>query len=175
MRIADPKRPGQDAEKNFYQLYKWMYQTAEQLNMMMEQLERNNVLDLQAGFGTSAEQGLLSETVSETKETLLSIQGSQMSQAEQIGQIQTQLGGFSILAGVAEMPFGSGATSLEIAFEQPFASAPVVVTSQVFDQTNITVPNRITTTTGFTAVLSGGFSTSGSRTFHWIAVGKKED
>ena len=179
MRVQEPKRPGKDVGNNFEQAYKWMYSLTEQLNMALEQLERNNVLDLQANFGTTSAKGLLSETVADTQERLLSIQGSQAQQAEQIGQIQqiqTQLGEYQILTGIGVIPYGTGAEREEasIVFEQAFSTPPVVLVSQVFNESNLIVRNESVTETGFDVWMIGTFSSSGTRNFSWIAIGKKE-
>ena len=109
MRITEPKRPGEDAGKNAEQFYKWMYQVTEQLNMVMEQLERNNVLDLQAGYGTASEDGLLSGSVAGNTAQIESIQTQQAAQEQSlqkledaVGVLETHLGGYTILTGTAE-------------------------------------------------------------------------
>ena len=182
MRISDPKRPGQDAEKNFEQLYKWMYQTAEQLNMMMEQLERNNVLDLQAGFGTASEDGLLSGSVAGNTAGIAEIrqeletQGASIKELEEdVSVLEAHLGGYTILTGTATVGFGQYAHSVTVQFGKSFAAAPVVIVSQVFNDKCIGVQNANINTTRFIAETPSGFTGEGTRAFKWIAIGKLKE
>ena len=73
MRIEQPKRPVEDSAKNTEQFYKWMYRTAEQINMMMQQLERVGVTDLQFAGGDGTQ--LIDKTVSELKRSLDTLRG----------------------------------------------------------------------------------------------------
>lgn len=73
MRIEQPKRPVEDSAKNTEQFYKWMYRTAEQINMMMQQLERVGVTDLQVDGGEGTQ--LMDKTVSELNRSLDTLRG----------------------------------------------------------------------------------------------------
>ena len=189
MRIDEPKRPGEDAGKNAEQVYKWMYRVTEQLNMMMEQLERNNVLDLMAtGIGTTAQNGLIGGNVEDNSEDLALIKAEQENIKNRLGELNTavddvadnvevlegQLGGYTILIGTSTLEFGTTATNLTVKFGKTFASKPVVVTNQVFDDANVTVSLKNVTTTQFLATTPGGaFTSTGTRDFNWVAIGKQ--
>lgn len=73
MRIEQPKRPVEDSAKNTEQFYKWMYRTAEQINMMMQQLERVGVTDLQVDGGEGTQ--LIDKTVSDLNRSLDTLRG----------------------------------------------------------------------------------------------------
>lgn len=76
-----------------------------------------------------------------------------------------------IATGTATMKYGSSAGSVSIDFGVTYAAKPVVIVSQVFDSANILVSNSDITTTGCTAKVQGGFASSGSRAFGWVAIG----
>lgn len=179
MRIDEPKRPGEDAGKNAEQVYKWMYRVTEQLNMMMEQLERNNVLDLMAtGIGTTAQNGLIGGNVEENSEDLALIKAEQENIKTRLGELnevlELQLGGKTIFVGSATIAFSNKMNTVSITFPRAFSAVPNVVIQQVFDTTNIILQGYKPTATGFTAQIGGYFSSSGTRQFQWIAIGDME-
>lgn len=176
MRIDEPKRPGEDAGKNAEQVYKWMYRVTEQLNMMMEQLERNNVLDLMAtGIGTTAQNGLIGGNVEENSEDLALIKAEQENIKTRLGEInevlELQLGGKTIFVGSATIAFSNKMNTVSVTFPREFSAVPNVVIQQVFDTANIILQGYKPTATGFTAQIGGYFSSSGTRQFQWIAIG----
>lgn len=186
MRIDEPKRPGEDAGKNAEQVYKWMYRATEQLNMMMEQLERNNVLDLMAtGIGTTAQNGLIGGNVEDNSEDLALIKAEQENIKTRLGELNTavdevadnvkvlelQLGGKTIFVGSATIAFGNKMNTVAVTFPRAFSAVPNVVIQQVFDTANIILQGYKPTATGFTAQIGGYFSSSGTRQFQWIAIG----
>lgn len=176
MRIDEPKRPGEDAGKNAEQVYKWMYRVTEQLNMMMEQLERNNVLDLMAtGIGTTAQNGLIGGNVEENSEDLALIKAEQENIKTRLGELnevlELQLGGKTIFVGSATIAFSNKMNTVAITFPRAFSAVPNVVIQQVFDTANIILQGYKPTATGFTAQIGGYFSSSGTRQFQWIAIG----
>lgn len=176
MRIDEPKRPGEDAGKNAEQVYKWMYRVAEQLNMMMEQLERNNVLDLMAtGIGTTAQNGLIGGNVEDNSEDLALIKAEQENIKTRLGELnevlELQLGGKTIFVGSATIAFSNKMNTVSVTFPREFSAVPNVVIQQVFDTANIILQGYKPTATGFTAQIGGYFSSSGTRQFQWIAIG----
>lgn len=60
-------------------------------------------------------------------------------------------------------------TTVDVKFPVKFATAPVVMVSQVFNETNIVVRQEDITTTGFTAKLVA-VGSSGYRDFSWLAI-----
>ena len=176
MRIDEPKRPGEDAGKNAEQVYKWTYRVTEQLNMMMEQLERNNVLDLMAtGIGTTAQNGLIGGNVEDNSEDLALIKAEQENIKTRLGELnevlELQLGGKTIFVGSATIAFSNKMNTVSITFPRAFSAVPNVVIQQVFATTNIILQGYKPTATGFTAQIGGYFSSSGTRQFQWIAIG----
>lgn len=179
MRIDEPKRPGEDAGKNAEQVYKWMYRVTEQLNMMMEQLERNNVLDLMAtGIGTTAQNGLIGGNVEDNSEDLALIKAEQENIKTRLGELnevlELQLGGKTIFVGSATIAFSNKMNTVSVTFPRAFSAVPNVVIQQVFDTANIILQGYKPTATGFTAQIGGYFSSSGTRQFQWIAIGDTE-
>ena len=79
---------------------------------------------------------------------------------------------FLIQTGTATISFGTSSKTVKVTFPKAYKSVPVVILSQVFDDTNIVVQNYKPTTTGFTAAVSGTFSSTGSRSFQWVAIGQ---
>lgn len=73
MRIPQPKRPQEDTTRAMEQNWRWTYQLAEQLNMMLEQLERVGVTDLQVNGGEGTQ--LMDKTVSELNRSLDTLRG----------------------------------------------------------------------------------------------------
>lgn len=73
MRIPQPKRPQEDMERAMEQNWRWNYQLAEQLNMMLQQLERVGVTDLQVDGGEGTQ--LIDKTVSELNRSLDTLRG----------------------------------------------------------------------------------------------------
>lgn len=187
MRINEPKRPTEDQNRNAEQFYKWMYQATEQLNMMMEQLERNNVLDLQAGFGSSSADGLLSGSVAGNAADIEELRkeqeniGTRLTElnndvntiAETTEVLEAQLGGMTVLVGTSTVAFGTATHYVDVEFGKTFASKPVVFTNQVFNQHNLVSVVDYVTTTQFRVTAPAGVSTSnGTRAFNWVAIGK---
>lgn len=81
----------------------------------------------------------------------------------------------TIQTGVATIQFMPGKEcSVHVAFPSPFASRPVVLTSQVFEVNSIIVKEEDITNTGFTArvgaVENGGENTY--RNFAWVAISR---
>ena len=81
------------------------------------------------------------------------------------------LGGKKIITGSARISYSTTSKEATVSFGHTYNNPPVVLVSQVFDDANIIVKNNKITTTGFTATVAGVFSTSGSRSFNWIAIG----
>ena len=86
--------------------------------------------------------------------------------------VKNLFGGNKIITGSATIEYGPTSKDVTVSFGHTYKSPPVVLVSQVFDDANIIVKNNKITTTGFTAAVAGVFSTSGSRAFNWIAIGK---
>lgn len=76
-----------------------------------------------------------------------------------------------IVTGSATIKYGTTSNTVSVDFGVTFASKPIVVVQQVFDDANIIVVSSNITTTGFKAGLGAYFTTSGSRAFNWIAIG----
>lgn len=194
MRINEPKRPTEDQSRNAEQFYKWMYQATEQLNMMMEQLERNNVIDLMATHGSSAENGLIGGSIEENTEELEALRTEQENINKRLAELNTevesaateaskaveatevleaQLGGMTVLVGTSTVSFGTATHYVDVKFGKTFASKPVVFTNQVFNQHNLVSIVDYVTTTQFRVTAPAGVSTSnGTRAFNWVAIGK---
>lgn len=169
MRITEPKRPGEDPARAAEQIYRWLYQLTEQLNMAFEQLERGGVLDLQVQ-AQPTDTGLLRQDVEENAQSIKTL-------AEQLtslgNTVQDGLGAVpTILYGTATMPYGTAFQSLTVTFGTAFAQPPAVLVSQVFDDANIVVRRDNVTETSFIASVPGVFSEAGTRDFAWVAIGQ---
>lgn len=170
MRITEPKRPGEDPAKAAQQIYRWLYQLTEQLNMAFEQLERGGVLDLQVETASASSQ-LLNRDVEELTKNMRELSQKIENLSE---SLQTGLGAVpTILYGTAAMPYGSTFQSVSVDFGAAFAQPPAVLVSQVFDDANIVVRRDNVTQTSFVASVPGVFETAGTRDFAWVAIGQK--
>lgn len=90
-----------------------------------------------------------------------------------VAALQQTLNGLpDIQTGEASISFGSNTTRLQVKFPKAFAAKPTVIVSQVFDDANLVVLTSNISTTGFYVNVTGGFSSSGTRAFRWLAVGK---
>lgn len=90
---------------------------------------------------------------------------------DKVTTLTTNLNGKKIASGQATISYAASATSVSVSFGITFSAAPAVVVAQVFDGAPIVVKIEDISTTKFTARLGGGFSSSGTRQFSWVAVG----
>ena len=195
MRVEAPKRPTEDANETAAQQWRWMYKLHEQLNMVIEQLERANILDLSMpGFGSASADGLLSGSVAgnaadieelrkeqenistrltDLNKELEDVASSAGKAVEATEVLEAQLGGMTVLIGTATIAFGTATHYVDIEFGKTFASKPVVFTNQVFNQHNLVSIVDYVTTTKFRVTAPAGVSTSnGTRVFNWLAIGE---
>ena len=77
-----------------------------------------------------------------------------------------------IATGSASVGYGTSITNTNVDFGVEFASKPVVMIAQVFDDANITLRSNNITTTGFTCSTPAAFTSSGNRAAQWIAIGQ---
>ena len=172
MRFEQPQRPDRAADPYLDKLWRWSCQATEQLNLVLDQLERAEVL--QPDSGTTL--GTLARTAEETQDGLSGAQTALRDLRQGLGSAQETLsdalGGLCVQAGSALIAYELGATTAQVTFARPFTQAPQVLAMQVFDSVPLTVHTSDVTPAGFTARVAGGFSTSGTRSFGWIAVGK---
>lgn len=170
MRFEMPQRPNGNADPYLDKLWRWAYQATEQLNLVLDQLERAEVLQGDAGSGTTL--GTLAKQAekngSGVDSAISAIRGLRQEQEA----LSAALGGLYIQTGTASIEYGSGAKTAQVTFGKAYTQAPQVLAMQVFDSVPLTVHTSDVTPAGFTARVTGGFSTSGTRSFGWIAVGK---
>lgn len=161
MRFEQPQRPDRAADPYLDKLWRWSCQATEQLNLVLDQLERAEVLQPDSGT---------------TQDGLSGAQTALRDLRQGLGSAQETLsdalGGLCVQAGSALIAYESGATTAQVTFARPFTQAPQVLAMQVFDSVPLTVHTSDVTPAGFTARVAGGFSTGGTRSFGWIAVGK---
>ena len=94
--------------------------------------------------------------------------------ATDLATVAADLAGMPLIQwGTSSIAFSSSTRTKAITFPKAYSAVPAVFVSQVFDDTNIVVQNFQPTKTGFTASVSGAFSSSGTRTFQWVAIGKQ--
>lgn len=188
MRVEAPKRPTEDANETAAQQWRWMYKLHEQLNMVIEQLERANILDLSMpGFGSASADGLLSGSVAGNAADIEELRKEQENISTRLTELndevntiadttdvlEAQLGGMTVLIGTATIAFGTATHYVDIEFGKTFASKPVVFTNQVFNQHNLVSIVDYVTTTKFRVTAPAGVSTSnGTRVFNWLAIGE---
>ena len=170
MRFEMPQRPNGNADPYLDKLWSWAYQATEQLNLVLDQLEQAEVLQGDGGSGTTL--GALAKQAEKNGDGV----GRAISAIRDLRQEQealsAALGGLCIQTGTASIEYGSGAKMAQVTFGKAYTQAPQVLAMQVFDSVPLTVHTSDVTPEGFTARVAGGFSTSGTRSFGWIAVGK---
>lgn len=80
-------------------------------------------------------------------------------------------GGIKVVVGQFNIQFANYVTSATVTFPISFNSKPYVITSQPFNSNNIVVNTDDITVDNFIARLSGNFSSTGTRTVSYIAIG----
>lgn len=170
MRFEMPQRPNGNADPYLDKLWSWAYQATEQLNLVLDQLERAEVLQGDAGSGTTL--GTLAKQAEKNGDGVDSAISAIRDLRQEQEALSAALGGLCIQTGTASIEYGSGAKTAQVTFGKAYTQAPQVLAMQVFDSVPLTVHTSDVTAAGFTARVAGGFSTSGTRSFGWIAVGK---
>lgn len=170
MRFEMPQRPNGNADPYLDKLWSWAYQATEQLNLVLDQLERAEVLQGDAGSGTTL--GTLAKQAEKNGDGVDSAISAIRDLRQEQEALSAALGGLCIQTGTASIEYGSGAKTAQVTFGKAYTQAPQVLAMQVFDSVPLTVHTSDVTPAGFTARVAGGFSTSGTRSFGWIAVGK---
>lgn len=79
---------------------------------------------------------------------------------------------FFIQTGTDTISFGSSYQESTVRFPTAFKSTPIVIVSQVFDDKNLTIQNSYVSASEFRVRVAAGFTSSGTRTFSWLAIGK---
>lgn len=170
MRFEMPQRPNGNADPYLDKLWRWAYQATEQLNLVLDQQERAEVLQGDAGSGTTL--GTLAKQAEKNGDGVDSAISAIRDLRQEQEALSAALGGLCIQTGTASIEYGSGAKTAQVTFGKAYTQAPQVLAMQVFDSVPLTVHTSDVTPAGFTARVAGGFSTSGTRSFGWIAVGK---
>lgn len=170
MRFEMPQRPNGNADPYLDKLWSWAYQATEQLNLVLDQLERAEVLQGDGGSGTTL--GALTKQAEKNGDGVDSAISAIRDLRQEQEALSAALGGLCIQTGTASIEYGSGAKTAQVTFGKAYTQAPQVLAMQVFDSVPLTVHTSDVTPAGFTARVTGGFSTSGTRSFGWIAVGK---
>lgn len=170
MRFEMPQRPNGNADPYLDKLWSWAYQATEQLNLVLDQLERAEVLQGDAGSGTTL--GTLAKQAEKNGDGVDSAISAIRDLRQEQEALSAALGGLCIQTGTASIEYGSGAKTAQVTFGKAYTQVPQVLAMQVFDSVPLTVHTSDVKPAGFTARVAGGFSTSGTRSFGWIAVGK---
>ena len=153
MRFEMPQRPNGNADPYLDKLWRWAYQATEQLNLVLDQLERAEVLQGDGGSGVDS--------------AISAIRGLRQEQEA----LSAALGGLCIQTGTASIAYGTGAKTAQVTFGKAYTQIPQVFAMQVFDTVPLTVHTTDITTQGFTARIAGGLPESGTRSFGWVAIG----
>lgn len=154
MRFEMPQRPNGNADPYLDKLWRWAYQATEQLNLVLDQLERAEVLQGEKnGSGVDS--------------AISAIRSLRQEQEA----LNAALGGLCIQTGTASIAYGTGAKTAQVTFGKAYTQIPQVLAMQVFDTVPLTVHTTDITTQGFTARIAGGFPESGTRRFGWVAIG----
>lgn len=170
MRFEMPQRPNGNADPYLDKLWRWAYQATEQLNLVLDQLEQAEVLQGDGGSGTTL--GALAKQAEKNGDGVDSAISAIRDLRQEQEALSAALGGLCIQTGTASIEYGSGAKTAQVTFDKAYTQAPQVLAMQVFDSVPLTVHTSDVKPAGFTARVAGGFSTSGTRSFGWIAVGK---
>lgn len=170
MRFEMPQRPNGNADPYLDKLWSWAYQATEQLNLVLDQLEQAEVLQGDGGSGTTL--GALAKQAEKNGDGVDRAISAIRDLRQEQEALSAALGGLCIQTGTASIEYGSGAKMAQVTFGKAYTQAPQVLAMQVFDSVPLTVHTSDVTPEGFTARVAGGFSTSGTRSFGWIAVGK---
>ena len=170
MRFEMPQRPNGNADPYLDKLWSWAYQATEQLNLVLDQLEQAEVLQGDGGSGTTL--GALAKQAEKNGDGVDRAISAIRDLRQEQEALSAALGGLCIQTGTASIEYGSGAKMAQVTFGKAYTQAPQVLAMQVFDSAPLTVHTSDVTPEGFTARVDGGFYTSVTRSFGWIAVGK---
>lgn len=173
MRFEMMRRPGGDTERFPEDLWRWLYRTVEQLNLVMDQLDRAGTLAENAAADTTL--GKLQEASERSGQNIGQLTRGQTAlrenQTDLSAALTAALGGKRVETGTASISYGASAQSAAVTFGKAFSNPPVVLAMQVFDAAPLTVHTSDITAAGFTARVQGGFSSEGTREFGWVAIG----
>lgn len=169
MRFETLQRPNGDAERYLDKLWRWAYQATEQLNLVMDQLERAEVLQGDAAGGVTL--GTLRQQANENKAGVDSAINALRDIRTAQETLDAAMGGLCIQTGTATIEYGTGGKAARVTFGKAYTQPPQVFAMQVFDTVPLTVHTTDITTQGFTARIAGGFTESGTRSFGWVAIG----
>lgn len=169
MRFEMPQRPNGNADPYLDKLWRWAYQATEQLNLVLDQLERAEVLQGDGGSGTTL--GALAKQTEKNGDGVDSAISAIRSLRQEQEALSAALGGLCIQTGTASIEYGTGGKTAQVTFGKAYTQPPQVLAMQVFDTVPLTVHTTDITTQGFTARIAGGFTESGTRRFGWVAIG----
>ena len=173
MRFEMMRRPGGDTERFQEDLWRWLYRTVEQLNLVMDQLDRAGTLAEIAAADTTL--GKLREASERSGKNIGQLTRGQTALREDqtalSAALTAALSGKRVEVGTAVIPYGASRSSAAVTFGKAFSAPPVVLAMQVFDSVPLAVHTSDITEAGFTARVQGGFASAGTREFGWVAIG----
>lgn len=174
MRFEMMRRPGGDTERFPEDLWRWLYRTVEQLNLVMDRLDRAGTLAENAAADTTL--GKLREASEQSGQNIGQLTRGQTALREDqtalSAALTAALGGKRVEVGRASISYGASASGAAVSFGKAFTNPPVVLAMQVFDSAPLTVHTDDITAAGFMARVKGGFASAGTREFGWVAIGE---
>lgn len=164
MKLEQITRMSGDMEADQKQIWRFLYQHIEKLNLLLDDFDRKVSAPVQSitidDVTKVAEE--ISTEVSEEISRKIAEEVVNSSKTDQI-----------IKTGTGSISYGTDVSNSTILFGYEFSSAPSVVISQPFSSKPVMLSTKRVTTNSFVVAVEGGFESSGTADFFWIAVGKQ--
>lgn len=156
MKLEQITRMSGDMEADQKQIWRFLYQHIEKLNLFLDDFDRK--------FSTPV-QSITIDDVTKVSEEISRKIAEEVVNNSKTDQI--------IKTGTGSISYGTDVSNSTILFGYEFNSAPSVVISQPFSSKPVMLSTKRVTTNSFVVAVEGGFESSGTANFFWIAVGKQ--
>lgn len=156
MKLEQITRMSGDMEADQKQIWRFLYQHIEKLNLLLDDFDRK----ISAPIET-----LTLDDVTKVAEEISRNTAEEIVKNSKTDQI--------IKTGTGSISYGTNVSNSTILFGYEFSSVPSVVISQPFSSKPVMLSTKNVTTTSFVVAVDGGFESSGTANFFWIAVGKQ--
>lgn len=156
MKLEQITRMSGDMEADQKQIWRFLYQHIEKLNLLLDDFDRK--------FSTPV-QSITIDDVTKVSEEISRKIAEEIVNNSKTDQI--------IKTGTGSISYGTDVSNSTILFGYEFGSAPSVVISQPFSSKPVMLSTKRVTTNSFVVAVEGGFESSGTANFFWIAVGKQ--
>ena len=156
MKLEQITRMSGDMEADQKQIWRFLYQHIEKLNLLLDEFDRKVSAPVQS---------ITIDDVTKVSEEISRKIAEEVVNSSKTDQI--------IKTGIGSISYGTDVSNSTILFGYEFSSVPSVVISQPFSSKPVMLSTKRVTTNSFVVAVEGGFESSGTADFFWIAVGKQ--